>query len=264
MNLWSACLLQFAIVIVLLFCLYHIVVGTVVSTTAGSQCSNTAYNYSVLTMAQPAWLNTFTAGQSVSLSLTLNISAGAMGIVFRYSDPGNHYFFMLDANAEAIVYGLEFNSVQTRYGSVPWTNATQFVNTPVDLVVRSVGSAHAVTILQTNVTYSWNDSALGLGSFGLLSHGTGNFINLIANTTCDGGGAVCQGLTTGQSCTFGCAVGYTAISGTPVRSCNFGTWTGGNLICSIGACACMVAVFVVHEANVVCACLCPAAVVARL
>lgn len=87
----------------------------------------------------------------------------------------------------------------------------------------------------TPTLYSWNDSSIGLGSYGFLSAGVGYVTNITASTTCDGGGQSCTGFSTGMTCGFSCAAGYTAVQGSTSRTCTYGTWSGSQLTCSIGA-----------------------------
>lgn len=206
-------------------------------TTAGQQCAYTsAYNYSSLCVSAPKWLDTMEPSQLLSLTVSLYLSSGVLGVHFLYTDPSTHYFFLLDAGLGVVKYGAVIAGVQQLMGQANWASPTQFVNVTTVVTLLSSNGVHAVTLNTStgNVTYTWADARLTKGSFGFLSNGVGAFDDLVANTTCDGFGQVCADFTSGMTCEFQCAAGYTLQSGNTDRTCTYGVWSGAPLLCKIG------------------------------
>jgi hypothetical protein len=186
-------------------------------------------------MSQPKWLDTMEPGQLVAFTVTANVQSGIIGVAFRFSDENNHYYFLLDATNGRFEWGRVVAGTFTAANTAAWSTPSEFVGVPVNLSVNSLAGVHTVNVTNTGSVFSWSDATFTKGSIGFVSNGVGYFDDVVASTTCDGAGQVCSDFTSGMTCTFTCAEGYTVLSGDLSRTCTMGSWSGSNVVCAISA-----------------------------
>lgn len=232
----------------------HVVALGALSTNAGAQCTYSATSrYSTLTLSQPKWLDTMEPNQFMALTVTVGIQSGLMGVAFRFSDENNHYYFLLDAPNGRFEWGKVAAGTFSAVNTAAWSTPSEFIGVAVNLSVTSVGGVHTVNVTNTGSSFSWSDSTYTKGSFGFVSKGVGYFDDVVASTSCDGAGQVCSDFTSGMTCSFTCAEGYTVLTGDLSRTCTMGAWSGSNVVCAISTSLCCVFVsFRGLERHVVC------------
>jgi hypothetical protein len=209
--------------------------GTLVSH-AGSQCSfSPTYQYSILHMAQPKWLDSFEPLQWLHLNVNMTLTSGVAGVVMHLLDADNYYAVLVDQGSAVVSLVAVVVGVTTTLSSMPLTGSGVAVlssaGVNVDVVMQASGIN--VTIPALGVTLTSPDTTFKSGTFGFISDGVASFGQVMAETECDGGGVQCASPTTGVTCTFRCGVGYFVALGDEQRTCTYGRWSGGDLTCAI-------------------------------